>query len=212
MKLLGFWDRAFARVRALFGEPLDRSLRRRLRAAAPATLRELREEQHCRIAGTVGIHDHTALEAPLSGLRCVAYMIEITAWRYGERELVGYDKKSVPFLLEDDGHRAIIDATYCELLVRTQIQLRAYEPFTLSGRSLHVFERHVPLHSRAGIHRMHLREVIVQPGTRVSIAGTGHRETDPTATSERGYRDDGQQRLRFHGAAKLPLLIGDDPP
>ena len=61
-------DRLLSRLRAFLGEPLAKSLRRRLRAASPSPISELREGLHCRIAGTVRLHENTTLTAPLSGV------------------------------------------------------------------------------------------------------------------------------------------------
>ena len=90
-------DHFLSRLRAFLGEPLAKSLRRRLRAAAPSPISELREGLHCRIAGTVRLHDKTTLTAPFSGAVCVAYLLEIveTLAGGGEHVLV-YDKRGTP--------------------------------------------------------------------------------------------------------------------
>ncbi len=214
---MAFWDRLFSRLRAFLGEPLDKSLRRRLRAAAPAKLSELREGLHCRIAGTVRSFEQGALEAPLCGLPCVAYLLEVVEQRLTDlgtdRDLVIYDRKTVPFLLVDGDHRAIIDPGFAQILLTSDHELTAVSPYELNPRARAVLATYAPLRTDwSGTLRLIFRESIVEIGDRISIAGVGRREADPHADGERGYRDDVQQRLRFVGTAALPLLIGSDPP
>lgn len=217
---MAFYDRFFSRLRASLGEPLGTSLRRRLRAAAPAAISELREGLHCRIAGTVRALDQGSLEAPLCGLPCVAYLLEVIEQHVSglapgsTRELLIYDRQAVPFLLVDGEHRAVIDPTHAQLLLVADHELQASSPLELSPRARAVLQRYVP--HRADdwdrTTRIWFREAIVELGDRISIAGVGRREADPLASTERGYRDDVHQRLRFEGSAQVPLLIGSDPP
>jgi hypothetical protein len=216
---VAFFDRFFALLRAFLGEPLDKSLRRRLRAAAPATIAELREGLHCRIAGSVRPLDQGSLEAPLSGLPCVAYLLEVvehSVMRSNagvERDLVVYDRKAVPFLLVDGEHRAVIDPAYAQILLVSDHELRASSPLELSPRARAVLAKYAPHRTDWDrTTKIWFRESIVEVGDRVSIAGVGRREADPHAGGERGYRDSIQERLHFVGSAKLPLLIGADPP
>ena len=207
------FDRFVSRLRAFLGEPLAKSLRRRLRAAAPSTISELREGLHCRIAGMVQVHENTTLTAPLSGLTCVAYLLEIieTNTDWGER-LFAYDKRAVPFVLADHGHHAVVDPAHSQILVSTRHALDRSSGFRSDPRQRAVLERYQPGAQYAQTTRMRYREMVVEPGARVTLAGVGQREVDPYAQSERGYRDDARQRLRFVGSEELPLLVGDDPP
>lgn len=207
------FDRLLSRLRAFLGEPLAKSLRRRLRAAAPSPISELREGLHCRIAGTVRVHENTTLTAPFSGVTCVAYLLEIieTLAGGGEHALV-YDKRSVPFVLADAGHHAVIDPAHCQILLAITDQATAHGGFRSDPRQRAVLERYWPGGSYDRTIRLRYREWVVRPGTRVTLAGVGSREVDPFAQGERGYRDEAQQRLRFVGSEKLPLLVGNDPP
>lgn len=202
-----------SRLRAFLGEPLAKSLRRRLRAAAPSPISELREGLHCRIAGTVRVLDNSTLTAPFSGLTCVAYLLEIitTDIDLGDRLLV-YDKRAVPFLLADAGHHAVIDPAHCQLLVASKHALDTRSGFRADPRQNALLHRYYPLERYERMVRMRYREWVVEPGARVTLAGVGAREVDPHAQSERGYRDEARQRLRFVGSEELPLLVGDDPP
>lgn len=214
---MAFWDRFFSRLRAFFGEPLDKSLRRRLRAAAPAKIEELREGLHCRIAGTVRPLDQGTLEAPLCGLPCVAYLLEVVEQRLTDtgtdRDLLVYDRKTVPFLLVEGEHRAVIDPSFAQILLTSDHELTAGSPHELNPRARAVLDRYAPQRTDwTGTVRLTFRESIVEVGDRIAIAGVGRREADPHGGGERGYRDDIQQRLRFVGSQALPLLIGSDPP
>lgn len=206
-------DHFLSRLRAFLGEPLAKSLRRRLRAAAPSPISELREGLHCRIAGTVRLHDKTTLTAPFSGAVCVAYLLEIveTLAGGGEHVLV-YDKRSVPFVLADAGHHAVIDPTHCQILLAITDQLTAHQGFRSDPRQRAVLDRYWPGGIYDRTERLRYREWVVRPGTRVTLAGVGRREVDPIAQGERGYRDEARQRLRFVGSEMLPLLVGNDPP
>ncbi len=210
---MALFDRFFARLRAFLGEPLAKSLRRRLRAASPARLSELRDGLHCRVAGTARSVEGEMLTAPLSGLPCLGYLLEVIEHQVGTGEhLLVYDKKAVPFVLEDGDHRALVDPTYVELLVAPVHELTAHSAFRQDPQQRAVLDRYAPDRQLQSTIKLVYRELVIEAGARISVAGTGHREVDPHAAAERGFRDEAQQRLRFHGAPGLPLLIGDDPP
>lgn len=215
---MAFFDRFFALLRAYLGEPLDKSLRRRLRAAAPAAISELREGLHCRISGIVRSFEQGALDAPLCGLPCVAYLLEVvedevsTGTAGMERDLVVYDRRAVPFVLEDGDHRAVIDPEFAQILLPSDHELKATSPLELSPRARAVLAHYQPRRTWDRTTRIWFRESIVEVGDRIAVAGVGRREADPHGTAERGYREQIQQRLRFVGTATLPLLIGSDPP
>jgi hypothetical protein len=208
-----FFDRLLLRLRAALGEPLVKSLRRRLRAAAPSKLSELREGLHCRIAGTVRALESKTLEAPLSGVPCVAYALEIITHTtdFG-RDLIAYDKRAVPFLLADEVHHAIIDPTYVELLVTSTRESIARSVLHAEPRLRDLLFRYCPDRLSWATTKLRFREVAIELGKRIAIAGTGHREVDPLARNERGFRDQARDRLRLVGSPTLPLLIGDELP
>ena len=213
---MALWNRFFTRLRAYLGEPLEKSLRRRLRAAAPAEIGELREGLHCRIAGEVRALEGRTLEAPLSGLPCVAYLLEVVE-RIGtnvgeETDLAIYDRQAVPFLLVEGTHNAVIDPTHSQVLVGIDHEVIARSPLELSPRVRALLTRYLPNRRWEQTTRIRFHERVIELGERVSIAGTGHREADPHAAGERMFRDKAQERLRFVGTTKLPLLIGSDPP
>lgn len=209
------FDSVVSWVRAFMGEPLEKSLRRRLRAASPATIAELREGLHCRISGAVRALDEGSLESPLSGLPCVAYRLEIVEDHalVGEavRDLVVYDKRAVPFLLVDGAHRALIDPEFSQILTPSDHVLRAGAPGQLPHRARVLLEQRAPHVLWNRTTRIVVRESIIELGDRVAVAGVGRREADPHGAGDRGYRDAIQDRLRFVGTPELPLLIGAEP-
>ena len=214
---MGLLDRLLARVRVALGEPLAKSLRRRLRAARPWRIAELREGLHGRISGTVRVLDGATLVASLTGRPCVYYQVEIIQFgALGEgfaQELLGLDKRGVPFLLADDGHHAIIEPAFAELLVRSTVhEVKASSARTLQPAQRALLERLGALgRAQRSSGAIRFTETIVELDATIAIAGTAAREADPQALAERGFRDDAQTRLRFGGAPKLPLLIGDPP-
>lgn len=209
---MALWDRLLSRIRWFLGEPLARSLHRRLRAAAPASLAELREGLHCRVAGTIRLDEGAVVQAPVTRRACVAYSLEISQEDdLHSYLLVGLDKRAVPFVLEDGEHRALIVAQHFQLFVRDATTLRVpASALTQDHRAL--LQRACPTLEWTVARTITFRETVLEPGRRVSIAGTGHREADPWATGERGFRDHARDRLRFVDAPTLPLLIGEDPP
>jgi hypothetical protein len=115
-------------------------------------------------------------------------------------------------VLADDGHHAVVDPTYCQILLAITEQVTAHGGFRSDPRQRAVLDRYWPGGTYDYTRRLRYREWIVKPGTRVTLAGVGRREVDPFAQGERGYRDEARQRLRFVGSEKLPLLVGNDPP
>lgn len=196
-----------ARLRAALGESKAKSLRRRLRAAAPASLAELREGMHCRITGTVRALDHAVLESPLAGERSVAYVFEIVADTSGVRDLIGYDKRAVPFVLAEGEHHAIIEPAYAELVADASVVVSTIA-YQADEHQMALLRAHCPLAQISAATRLRFRETRVVVGGRIAIAGTGHREADPMALRELGFREQAE-RLRLAGAPGLPLLIGD---
>ena len=215
---MSWYDRWVTKVRIAFGESLATSLRRRLRAAHPWTIAELREGLHGRITGTVKILDGATVQSTMTDRRCVYYKVEIIQQggltdTYAQR-LLGIDRKSVPFVLVEAGHHALIDPTFAELLVTsTRVEITADSFHALAARPRALLERlgmdQVALQMPG---RLRFTETIVAIDAVVAIAGTAARESDPFAMTERGYRDQSQTRSRMIGSKQLPLLIGDPPP
>lgn len=214
---MSWFDRWITKVRIALGESLATSLRRRLRAAHPWPVAELREGLHGRITGTVKILDGATVQSTLTDRRCVYCEVEIIQQggvtdTYAQR-LLGIDRKSVPFLIAEHGHHALIDPTFAQLLVtstRVEETADSYAALAESQRALleKLGRDRVALQMPG---RIRFTETIVAIGSVVAIAGTAARESDPLAMMERGYRDD-QTRSRLMGSKQLPLLIGDPPP
>lgn len=210
------FDRLLAVLRFASGESLSTSLRRRLRAAHPWRIAELREGLHGRVRGTVRAIEGATITAALTGRPCVYYHLEIIQLgSIGDgyaQHLLSLDKRGVPFLLVEDGHHAVIDPTYAELLVSSVREVRARSANQLDPQLRTLLESHdVLAHAQRTPGTLRFSERIIEVGATVAIAGTAGREADPQAMRERGYRDEAQTRLRFVGLPQLPLLIGDPP-
>ncbi|MGE0548122.1 MAG: hypothetical protein AB7O24_31995 [Kofleriaceae bacterium] len=203
-----WFDRLIAKLRVDFGEPLDKSLQRRLRAAAPSTLSELREGAHCRVSGTVSAIDNATFEAPMSGRTCVAYALDVLEVTVSHtRSFLVIDRRGAPFVIADGDYRAVIDPAHAMLLTEPAYERRA-SSFKLRDAERALLARHVPDHDLHSAISIRIRERVIGVGDHITVAGTGTREADPQAIAERGYRDGTQGRLRFVGAPDLPLLIG----
>jgi hypothetical protein len=194
----------------------DRKIRKLLRGAPERSLTELSEHHFAKLVGRVHPHRARVLEAPLSGRLCEYYSIEVLGphrsqfyERGGDREsnIVGNEEEAVPFELEVDGRRAVIDPT------------DAWISSAFDHRSTGTMdERARLLCMRLGLDRVSsdwaqltFREAILGIGERIALFGAGVREPDHHGSvGEHGYRDDTPTRFRFSGSARFPLVIRDD--
>jgi hypothetical protein len=96
-----------------------------------------------------------------------------------------------------------VDARYAELSTR---------PLSLRGVSGARRRQHLREHalSDAQLTKWSFEEIVVEPGSRVTLVGQLSRDSrrDPTA-DERGFRDDQQPVVRIGGTLDTPLLISD---
>jgi hypothetical protein len=196
----------------------DRKIKRLLRDTPERALTDVRENKFVRVVGIVQPHRARVLEAPLSGRLCAYYSITVQAYvqrgfsrRGGRRTITVADEdEGIPFELEADGQRAIIDP----------------RDAWISSKFDHTSEgvtndREHALYERLGLHRtadmwrgVLFQEAVLGIGERVAVFGAGIREPDPDAQVqmgvEQGYRDGGAMRLRFTGSERFPLVIRDD--
>lgn len=187
-----------------------RRLRRRFRKAPPFTLDALPEDTFGRITGTAQPFE-AQLEAPISCRPCVYWIVEIVE-DLGEdwpSNLILATQQSVPFVVVQDGHRAVIDPKDATVSLafdhdnearegRTDAQQRALLARYLGHRDF--------THTRV----LHFREAVIEIGETVSVLGSGTREPDPDAAPT-AYRDAARTRLRLTSSKKHPLSITDDP-
>jgi len=191
--------------RAIKNRLADRRLRKLLREARTYALGELPEDTFGRVTGTVRPLDHKLLEAPLSGRLCVYYDISIEPQTGNGTTLrvLASEQDAIPFLLEADGHRAVIDPAHARISAGFDHVVSSKEP---TERSLALLSRY----RWRGDGSVYCREAILEADETVTVVGAGIREADPEALPSAGYREGGQTRLRLTGAAKFPLLISDD--
>jgi hypothetical protein len=198
----------------------DRKLRKLLRGAPERSLVELSEDSFAKLVGRVQPHRARVLEAPLSGRLCAYYSIEVLGemrrprafvrrsdGEHHLRHIVASEDEVVPFELEADGQRALIDPA---------------DAWISSGfdhvRTGATDERACALCVRLGLDEVSfdwadltLREAVLGIGERIVLFGAGVREPDPDrGGGEHGYRADAPTRFRFTGSARFPLVIRDD--
>jgi hypothetical protein len=194
----------------------DRTVRKLLRGAPERSLTELSEHRFAKLVGRVQPHGARVLEAPLSGRLCAYYSIEVLGRRRpssrkrrgdGQRHVVASEYEAVPFELEVDGCRAVIDPA--DAWISSAFDHR---------RTGTTDERARVLCARLGLDRVSFdwayltfREAILGIGERIALFGAGTREPDRDGREgEQGYRDGAPTRFRFTGSPRFPLVIRDD--
>lgn len=186
-----------------------RVLRRALRRALPWPIAELPEGVIGRVTGHARILDGT-LVAPLSGRRCVAYEIVLAENTHNSHREIAREARGVPFLLEDDSGRAVIDPADAAYALDLDRRATGGGEDTTRPELAAMFER-LGLPATLGTRRkIALREGVIEAGERVSVLGVAAREPDPTAAPA-GYRDAAPTRLRLAGSRRDPLVISDHP-
>lgn len=183
--------------------------RRTLRAALPWPIAELPEGVMGRVIGHARTLDGTLI-APLSGRPCVAYEIVLSENTRNSHRDLAREARGVPFVLEDDGGRAVIDPAGAEYALDLDRRAAGGGEATTRPELAAMFER-LGLPATLGTRRtISLREGVIEPGERVAVLGVAAREPDPTAVPA-GYRGDAPTRLRLAGSPRYPLVISDHP-
>lgn len=198
----------------LIGLFRERLRGRRVGRAPRYRVADLPDNTLGRIMGTVDALDGQLLEAPLSGRPCVHYSIVIDEYfvgGYRELELAQH-QDSVPFILVDDGHRAVVDPSHARISAVYDHVTESRAAFDADPRQRALLARYKLL-ERGWFATASLRycEAIIEIGGSISIVGSGAREIDPTSSADRIYRERGSTRLRMAGSASTPLLISDHP-
>ncbi len=205
---LGAIERALA---AVTGWRADRRLRRVLARAPRLNLADLEENVLARIRGHVKPLDGRVLEAPLSARSCVYWALELAhTGEVGQHEVLATEQSTIPFVLHDAGHRAIIDPTFAELAVVYDFECSSVSSYDTDVRQKAILARHSRLH-HGGTPGMSLRyrEAAITVDQAITILGRGVRVPDPSA-GDGGYRAAGT-RMHIAGSRQLPLMISDDP-
>ena len=161
----------------------EQELRARMQRANAASIADLTESADACIVGIVRAIE--VLQSPGTGRACVAYRF---------RDSEGNDQqRGVPFLIEDDTGRALIEPAGAVLV----LTVRQGEGILRSVVGSQYLRKH-----GLGTHV----EQCVDVGARIYVIGTCARELDPSAPDAL-YRDSPASRLRFaqHDAVALIL-------
>lgn len=151
------------------------------------------------------------LRAPISGRPCVCYRIEafvLAPSPSGDgteewRRLVT-ERGGVPFLVRDATGRARVDPAASQLRARMDLRVGEHD----DGARRYLLDKG---HAPAG-QRFHLREAIIAPGQRITVAGMGVRVPDTAPpTTEVDYRSGSAIILAMSGTKARPLVISDEP-
>lgn len=195
-----------------------RRLRKQIRQAPRFRLAELPENTLARIAGRARPLGQRALAAPLSGRTCVYYSVTVLARMAGvttgsrSLKVLATEQEAVAFMLEDEGHRAVIDPRNAQISTPYDYESRSRAVFDASPDQRELLVRH-ELVNRNWFDTIEVlyREAVIELDEQVVIVGGGTREPDPDAIPTGGYRDGGATRFRFTGTDRMPLVISDEP-
>ncbi len=187
-----------------------RRLRKAVRNAAPIAIGDLAENTIGRIAGPA-IAFSDVLEGPLTGRPCVFYSYSILEnvgpyGRNGAFVVIARDSRAVPFMLEETGHRAIVDPAGADISA-----VFDYETVGLGDdtRLRHVLQQLG--YEASPMRALTFMEAAIEIGEVVTVCGAGTREPDPDARAMSGYRELARTRLRIRAAKQSPVIITDDP-
>ncbi len=204
---------AFAGARWYFGR--EQRLRRRIKALPLSSIAQTPEGQDVRVSGRLAyLGDRAPLTAPVSGRPCAAWRIIVR-----ERRGSGKNKRWVTlveegdsrdFVLEDESGRAIVDGTLVELAL--DFDSRGGTGFFSSPNPYleqFLHERGIATKGIVFDKTLQFREGALEAGERVTVAGSGAWENDPSQRGQ-GYRDVGKL-LRVGAMSDGNLLATDDP-
>ncbi|HTL38127.1 MAG TPA: GIDE domain-containing protein [Kofleriaceae bacterium] len=193
----------------------DRKIRRQLRTAQAKRINELRDDELGKVVGRARVLDE-ALEAPLTKRRCVYFVATVEEHRSTGRssywKTVIREARGVPFMLEDDSGRALVDATAARISIDFdgRSQSGTFDDPTETEKAF------LARHGQQGQgwifnRRLRYREAVIEDGETIAVLGAGTREPDPDAPPTDAYRGDARTRLRLTSSRKYPLVISDDP-
>lgn len=184
----------------------EERVRRTLRRAPPTAISAMREDVRGKIVGRVHAVDEL-LEAPITGRRCVAYMIRIVPQDQSTSPSALHESKAVRFVVDDGSGRALVDPTNARLAIGGGTETQAGTLEDMPIRLAMLLEQRGTHPSR----RMLFREAVIVDGESIAVLGAGTREPDPDAAPAASYRGEPATRLRLTSSAKHPLVISDDP-
>jgi len=191
----------------------ERRLRRRLRGTPRRRVAELAEDTLARISGVARPLD-AVLDAPLTGRACIYYFVWVDEQERTGRAVrcIASEQKCVPFLLDDEGVRAIVEPIAATIWARFDHARTIEGTNEIGARERELFARQQIAPNEWWTKRLLLREAVIELDERIAVVGAGVREPDPSAMPASGlYRDEAPTLLRLTGSRRFPLVITDDP-
>jgi len=192
----------------------DATVRRELRKAPLRRIADLAEGERARIVGGVKPFERT-LTSPLSGRPCVLYTVlvqrRVQSGKNSRWKTVIDDQQGVPFIVDDDSGRAIVDPTNARISLETDTRTRSgtFDDPTPAEQA------YLASHGVSGQgwvfnNTMRYIEAVVEEHEVIAVLGAGVREPDPDARPSGGeYRSEMPTRLRLTSSAQHPLVISD---
>jgi hypothetical protein len=196
-------------------EYVEPDLARKMLEEVPFTqIAAVPENTFARIRGkALPYRELGVLIAPVSGRSCVVYLVHVEAVFSGNHQHWG-ERRAAPFILLEDGHRALIDPSYACLRIR-------YEPVSrrlgFAGCTppeqelLHRIGVPPDPFDRRLLPQYIFQEARIEPGHQVTACGSGIREPDPEAAPGTLYRGEPRTRLLLSGTASAPIAVSTDP-
>jgi hypothetical protein len=211
-------------------------LRRTLRRASRWSLASLPEDTFGRVTGAAYPFEGEPLTAPLTGRPCV-YFIALVEQRglggghRGQWTRLAIERRGAVFVIEDGGHRAIVDPRRARVTIDFDHVIRAHrlplpvrQPKTppVGGASGILTEgerqaqflatHHLVNRDWSSMLELRYREAAIEVGEKIAVLGSGIREPDLEARGGgNAYRAMAGTRLRLTGSRRYPLVISDDP-
>jgi hypothetical protein len=198
-----------AGVDAYFSETrrANRRIQRERRAAAMWPIAELPDHQLGWVVGRARAL-HEPMRSPLTGRRCVYYAAKVD-------ENAAYpvleERHGVPFVVEDDSGRAVVEPSNAELTVAFDrwLETDARSPASPAAEAL--LARHGRTSRTAyGVRWLTFAEAVIEVDQLVAVFGGGVRELDPDQPPA-GYRSSAPTRIRLAGSRRHPLAITSAP-
>jgi hypothetical protein len=182
------------------------SARRELRAKQPLDAGSP-EGAVVRVTGVVRVLDETFL-APLSGRTCVVARSRVSAGN-GMTSRALRPKESITmvrFVIDRGAEGQVVIEGKHVLLDLAPLRIRS-QKFERLRREQFLVAQAVPLRETG---RARFEETIVEPGSRVSVAGLVMKDlpAEPVA-DELGFRETAPPNLRLAGNVEHPLVIGE---
>jgi E3 ubiquitin ligase len=193
----------------------DQSIRRQLRKAPTKRIAELGDDELGKVVGRARGLDEM-LAAPLTGRHCVYFVATVEEHRSSGKsshwKTVIREARGVPFMLEDDSGRAIVDSTAARIAIDFdgKSQSGTFDDPTPAEQAF--LARHGQKGQGWVFNKgLRYREAVIEDGETIAVLGAGTREPDPDAPPTEAYRGDAPTRLRLTSSRKYPLVISDDP-